>query len=149
MKIFIFLITFLNFVDASGQDVTINSISERTDTIINPIDKKCQACLDTALTMTINMMNCFAKARDSWEKEMDKYYNLLFALLNKEQQENLILAQSAWKEYKEKEFQLDRYIYYDNEMGKEKRIDAAVRQSEIFKLRSIELKDYYEAVIDK
>ncbi len=90
------------------------------------------------------MMQCFVNARDSWQKEMEKYYNLLLAKLKGEQKAKLIASQNSWTTYKDKEFDLSGSIYYDDEMGKEKRIDAVARQSEIYKQRTQELTVYYE-----
>lgn len=110
---------------------------------LHPIDKKCDDCLSKNTVKTTDMMQCFADARDSWEKEMNKYYNLLLTSIKKEQKEKLISSQNSWADYKDKEFALAGSIYYDPDAGKEKRIDNVARQSEIFKQRALELKEYY------
>lgn len=125
--------------------ITMFSVGQTTDTIY-PIDIKCRECLDTALIKTSNMMGCFAEARDAWEVEMNKYYNLLNIKLKEEQVVKLQLAQSAWIVYKDKEFELSGYIYYASGMGSERRIDAVARQCELFRHRTLELIEYYNAV---
>jgi uncharacterized protein YecT (DUF1311 family) len=125
------------------------TFSQTIKDTIYPIDYKCSKCLDTALVKTSDMMNCFAIARDSWEKEMTKYYNKLMALLNPEQKQVLIAAQATWQLYKDKEFELCTSIYYDKGKGREKRIDAASRQSEIFRQRTLDLMQYCDLYLEK
>jgi uncharacterized protein YecT (DUF1311 family) len=130
--------------------VSVSSFGQAsTDTLTFPIDKKCEQCLDTALIKTSDMMNCFAAARDSWSKEVTKYYELLMTKLKPEQKEKLISAQKEWTAYKEKEFELCSSIYYDEEQGHEKRIDAVSRESQIVRQRALDLIQYYDLYLEK
>ena len=125
---------------------TTYSTAQTSADSIHPIDKKCEDCLAKNTVKTTDMMQCFANSRDAWQKEMDKYYNLLLTRLKGEQKEKLIASQNSWTSYKDKEFDLSGSIYYGDDMGKEKRIDAVSRQSEIFKQRTQELKSYYDTL---
>ena len=130
--------------------VSVSSFAQTgADTLTYSIDKKCEQCLDTSLVKTLDMMNCFAVARDSWAKEITKYYNLLMVKLKPEQKEKLIAAQKEWVTFKEKEFDLSNSIYYDEEQGREKRIDAVSRQAQLVKERALDLKMYYDLYFEK
>jgi uncharacterized protein YecT (DUF1311 family) len=120
-----------------------------TDTTSYPIDKQCTECLAKATEKTSDMMNCFAIARDSWDKEVEHYYGLLMNQLDSQQKGNLKSSQEQWLKYKEKEFQLSNSIYYAADQGHERRIDACARQAEIVRDRAVDLKEYYELYLDK
>ena len=128
---------------------TFISYGQSSDTRAFAIDIKCNECLDTSIVKTIDMMNCFAIARDSWGKEITKYYDLLRIKLKPEQKEKLIAAQKEWTTYKENEFELSNSIYYDQEQGREKRIDAVSRQAQIVRQRALDLMQYYDLYLEK
>ena len=51
------------------------------------------------------MNECSYKARDAWYKEMDKYMRLLKNVTTDDDYNNILKAQSKWKEYQEAEFE--------------------------------------------
>lgn len=127
---------------------TTISYGQKADTTYYPIDKQCDQCLKSASTTT-DMMLCFGYARESWAMEITKYYNLLTGKLKPEQKEKLIAAQEGWMNYKEIEFTLCNYIYYDEDQGQEKKIDAASRQALFLKQRALDLMGYYDLYLQK
>lgn len=129
--------------------VTNISNGQRADTLEYPIDKKCNQCLEKEITTTTGMMQCFSMAREEWGLEITKYYDLLMQKLKPEQKEKLIASQEAWMNYKEAEFNLSNYIYYDEEQGQEKKIDAASRQAQFFKQRALDLMQYYDLYLQR
>ncbi|MFP5471437.1 MAG: lysozyme inhibitor LprI family protein [Bacteroidia bacterium] len=108
------------------------------------IDIELEHCLSLDSNMTTSdMMNCAIITRDAWEKEMNKYFELLLSILTSEQQNQLNLSQQKWIEFKEEEFELSNKIYNEIE-GTMWRLVAIDNQSNIFKKRAIELISYYE-----
>lgn len=70
----------------------------------HPIDIKMEKCLSIDSNQTTTgMMQCQATARDEWEVEINKYYNLLYNVLPSEEKEKLRLAQQFWLQYRDKE----------------------------------------------
>jgi uncharacterized protein YecT (DUF1311 family) len=117
-------------------------ITDASDT--HPIEKRFAACLEKEEGQTtVGMIECTAKARDEWDKELNKYYKLLMGVLNAAEKTKLQQAQRKWIEYRDTEYAFSGEMYYNLE-GTMWRIAAAGRQMELVKERALALKSYYE-----
>ncbi len=109
----------------------------------HPIDIQCEACLDsTENQSTLGMVECERKAMAAWDKELNKYYNLLMAVLDDDEKTKLKTSQKNWLTYKKSEKDFFETAYY-NEEGTMYQIFAASRATELIKNRVLELRDYY------
>lgn len=107
------------------------------------IDTMYRECLYTSENQVFQMMGCGDKARDSWDLELDKYYNLLMTVLIAGEREKLKTAQKRWAEYRDSEYAFAGTTYY-NLQGQVWKVVALDREVEIVKHRAMELKNYYE-----
>lgn len=119
----------------------IDSFSQVNDSI----ELKFKKCLDDSLS-TAGMCNCTIQAMDSWDKELNKNYNLLMKSLSQPNKEFLKSAQKEWILYRDKEFELINRIYYTELQGTMYYPMAWNSKLEIVKKRALELKDYFELI---
>jgi uncharacterized protein YecT (DUF1311 family) len=124
--------------------ITFTALAEDTTETRHPIDIRLEECLsiDSNYT-TYGMMRCEAIARDEWDKEMNKYYNLLIKELSEEDVDRLRASQRQWLSYRDKEVDFSSQMYYGME-GTMWRVVAASSHTDIIKTRALELKSYYE-----
>ncbi|WP_435522916.1 lysozyme inhibitor LprI family protein [Chryseobacterium indoltheticum] len=92
------------------------------------------------------MLECSIKAGKSWDKELNKYYNLLGAKLPKDAFEILKASQKEWIIYRDKEFKFISKLYYEVKEGTMWYIIAENKKKEIVKSRALELQMYFENV---
>ena len=111
----------------------------------HPIDIKLEKChsIDSNQT-TLGMKNCEWVAYGEWEKEIDKYYNLLLDTLSLETSVILIEAHNNWKIFSENEHEFSRQLYYNEMEGTMWHVINASRLKNIVKQRALELKEYYD-----
>jgi uncharacterized protein YecT (DUF1311 family) len=115
----------------------------------HPIDKLFAACLDSAENQTtIGMSACAVRAREAWDKELNKNYKLVMSKLSKEGQEKLKQAQRNWIAYRDKELELC-YSLYGGLQGTIWSNVSANRQADITRTRALELKAYFDDVNDQ
>lgn len=108
----------------------------------HPIDKYLESEIAKDST-TAGMANASVKAREKWDAEMNKYYNLLMSISDEKSKMILRTAQRAWIDYRDKEFknidnifgQLQGTMYIPM---------ASQSKTEIVKRRAMDLKEYYE-----
>ena len=110
----------------------------------NVIDKAEDACINKAVSTT-DMLNCTATAYDAWDKEMNKYYNLLMQKLSAEQKSALLKTQKSWLAYRDNSFT------FINDSIKEKQGTmylnvASGERRAIVKQRALQLKEYYQII---
>lgn len=112
----------------------------------HPIDIQLEKChsIDSNQT-TYSMIQCEVIARDAWDSEMNKYYQLLMSILQADEKAKLKAAQVSWLTYHNKEKEFSRTVYY-NLQGTMWRVIAAGRACEILKQRTLELKAYYDTL---
>jgi uncharacterized protein YecT (DUF1311 family) len=126
--------------------LTIRGYSQSTETKMTefPIDISLKGCLDSAENQTtVGMMDCGGRARESWDREMNKYYKLLMQQLNENEKAKLRAAQKKWLEYRDAEFENAGAIYYGME-GTMWRIVAVNTQMNLVRQRALDLQSYYE-----
>lgn len=86
---------------------------------------------------------CEYNARIAWEKEIDKYYKLLMNILKPDEKRDLKIAQRDWVVYRDNEM-LFAGTLYKNKKSKSWLVIHAVRLTNIFRNRALELEEYYE-----
>lgn len=77
---------------------------EELEENLHPIDKAERDCI-AKQDATQAMNECTYKAMEAWYKEIDKSLNLLKTITSEEDYNNILKAQSKWKEYQEAEFE--------------------------------------------
>ncbi|WP_281636679.1 lysozyme inhibitor LprI family protein [Flavobacterium marginilacus] len=107
------------------------------------IDKIESNCLNKSEISNAEMCNCTIKARESWDKELNKYYGLLKTKLPKEAFEILKESQKQWINYRDKEYLFISKFYYEVKEGTMWFAVAENKKKEIVKERALELEEYY------
>jgi uncharacterized protein YecT (DUF1311 family) len=113
----------------------------------NPIDNFEEKCCAENYS-TDGMLKCTQKAYKMWDTELNKHYNLLMTKLSPQEKQDLKTAQIAWLNFRDKEFKnidninkkLQGTMYINVQAGQKR---------EIVKERSLELKEYYNILMDK
>ncbi|WP_300675315.1 lysozyme inhibitor LprI family protein [Soonwooa sp.] len=111
----------------------------------NDIDSQLKKCLDKDYS-TAGQVNCSDSARDAWDAEMNKYYQMTLKKLPKAQQSELITAQKAWLKFRDAEFTLIDNYYYNVKQGTMFQIMAAGEKVNVVKTRAKQLQVYYEVL---
>ncbi|QHT69179.1 DUF1311 domain-containing protein [Rhodocytophaga rosea] len=126
--------------------LTFGQTSESSSNDTHPIEKRFADCLEKEEGQTtMGMMECAGKARDEWDKELNKYYKLLMGVLSAAEKTKLQQAQRKWIEYRDTENAFSGEMYYNME-GTMWRITAVERQVELVKERALTLQSYYETL---
>ena len=110
----------------------------------NPIDISETKCLNKKDIANAEMRNCTLKASESWDKELNKYYNLLKSKLPQESFEILQESQKQWLKYRDQEYLFISNLYYEVKEGTIWYLIADNKKKEIVKERAIALQQYYE-----
>lgn len=108
------------------------------------IDIEESKCLDKKDISNTQMLECSIKAGQSWDKELNKYYNLLAARLPKDAFEILKTSQKEWIIYRDKEFKFISKLYYELKEGTMWYIISENKKKEIVKSRALELQMFLE-----
>ncbi|MGD1319314.1 lysozyme inhibitor LprI family protein [Chryseobacterium sp. 2R14A] len=109
--------------------------------LINLAESK---CLDKKDISNAEMRNCTIKATQSWDNELNKYYNLLKNKLPKSAFESLKESQKQWMMYRDKEFAFISKFYFELKEGTMWHNIAENIKKEIVKTRALELQMHYE-----
>jgi uncharacterized protein YecT (DUF1311 family) len=134
------LLILLNF-SAFGQEKEVD---------LHPIEKKLEDCLATDSNQTTaGMTNCVYSAVDEWDKELNKYYQILMDVMSATGKENLKISQRKWIEYRDKEFRFISTFYNGEMQGTMWIVVAADHRMSIVRDRAIELKGYYDLLTFK
>lgn len=108
------------------------------------IDIEESKCLNKKEISNAEMLECSIKAGQSWDKELNKYYNLLASKLPKDAFEILKASQKEWIIYRDKEFKFISKLYYEVKEGTMWYIIAENKKKEIVKSRALELQMFLE-----
>ena len=108
------------------------------------IDIEESKCLDKKEISNAQMLECSIKAGQSWDKELNKYYNLLASKLPKDAFEILKTSQKEWIIYRDKEFKFISKLYYELKEGTMWYIISENKKKEIVKSRALELQMFLE-----
>lgn len=137
IQLLLFLILALS-IHAKAQSSKIDSIY--------PIDIQCKACLDTCHS-TISIFKCEGMARTAWDKEVNRYYKLLLEKTSSPAKSKLKTAQKDWQDYRDDEMKFSDQMYGDKN-GAAYQLINAKRLTEIVRQRALELKKYYEHLME-
>ncbi|GAA3733220.1 hypothetical protein GCM10022422_14930 [Flavobacterium ginsengisoli] len=110
----------------------------------NSIDALESKCLNKENISNTDMCNCTIQARESWDKELNKYYNLLKTKLPKEAFETLKESQKQWLAYRDKEYAFISKYFYEVQQGTMWYAVAENRKKDIVKTRAREMEEYYK-----
>ena len=117
---------------------------EELEENLHPIDKAERDCIAKNMSTT-GMSNCSYEAMKAWFKEIDKYINLLKNVTTDDDYNNILKAQSKWKEYQEAEFEAVSII--SKKQGTMFQNSAVGVKNNVIKERVYELKRLYEILI--
>lgn len=106
------------------------------------IDKWLTRCIEQD-SSTAGMRDCFSKAYDMWDKELNKTYKELMKKLSPKGQKTLKEAQTLWIKYRDSEFKLNDEIIGSKEGTMWLTVSDGDRV-EFVKQRTLELKRYLE-----
>jgi uncharacterized protein YecT (DUF1311 family) len=133
------LISYIRFSLTDTHSASICKSSEK-ETTIYPIDKKQEDCIRKDPS-TINVINCTAKAYESWGNELEKNYLELMQELSPAGKELLKASQLEWIKYRDKELKLLNHMS-GNFSGSLYRVECAQDRVNLVKDRALELKEY-------
>lgn len=109
-----------------------------------PIDKAEEACISKT-SSTDAMLKCTAIAYDAWDKEMNKYYNLLMKKLSPEQKSELLKTQKSWLVFRDNSFTFINNSIREKQGTMYLNVASGERR-EIVKQRALQLKEYYSII---
>ena len=110
----------------------------------NPIDDILKECRDDKENRNPDgSIQCEYAARIAWEKEIDKTYKMLLAILNAEEKRLLKISQKDWITYRDNEM-LYASVFYKNMKSETWLVVNSVRLTSIFRTRALELQEYYD-----
>ncbi len=121
-------------VDQQVQEEVVN---------VHPIDKAMQDCMSKQ-DATHEMNKCVYIAMDSWNKEIDKYLNLLKSITTEEDYNNILKAQKDWETYRDSEFEAVSVIM--EKQGTMFLNSTVGMKSALIKERALFLKEFYDTL---
>ena len=110
---------------------------------IHSIDKALQDCM-AKQDATYEMNKCVYTAMESWNKEIDKYLNLLKSVTTEEDYNNILKAQKDWETYKDSEFEAVSVIM--EKQGTMFLNSTVGMKSALIKERALFLKEFYDTL---
>ena len=119
-----------------AQNVSTEQVVEK----LHPIEQKVRDCIDKDYS-TVGMNKCVYEGMKAWEKEIDKYLNLLKSTLPEEDFEKIKKSQEEWEEYKEAQFRVAEIMLKKN--GTMHQNVAIGLKSGIIEERAKELESFY------
>lgn len=120
--------------------MSLRVLAQGPETEKHPIEIQFEECMGGS---TQEMVECAYAEHDAWDKEMNKYYDLLKGVLSANEFKRLKAAQKKWLEYRDEEKKFYGKMYSDKE-GTMWRVVSASRYKDIAKKRALELIEYYE-----
>ncbi|WP_159473506.1 lysozyme inhibitor LprI family protein [Chryseobacterium sp. 18068] len=124
--------------------LSVSVFSQNKNQQENFIDIEESNCFDKQDISNAEMRKCSIKARESWDKELNKYYNLLSTKLPKDAFEILKASQKEWIIYRDKEFKFITKFYFEVKEGTMWYNIAENKKKEIVKNRALGLQMYFE-----
>lgn len=124
--------------------LSVSIFSQNKNQQENVIDIEESKCFDKQDISNTEMRKCSIKARESWDKELNKFYNLLASKLTKDAFEILKASQKEWVIYRDKEFKFITKFYFEVKEGTMWYNIAENKKKEIVRNRALELQMYFE-----
>jgi uncharacterized protein YecT (DUF1311 family) len=101
-------------------------------------------CLKENVT-TVGMTDCFVSAQNLWDKELNKYYQLLLTKLDATGQKKLKVTQKQWIIFRDQEIKFISETY-GNRDGTMWIIIVAEKINQLIRQRAVDLIGYYETL---
>jgi len=118
--------------------------SAQTEYDIHPIDEERLECRgDKENQDPDSSIRCEYTARIAWEKEVEKYYGLLLNVLKPAEKKVFKAAQKDWIAFRDSEMEFANSLYKNME-SKAWLVVHAVRLTNIFRTRALELQEYHD-----
>lgn len=118
--------------------------SAQTEYDIHPIDAQRLECRNSKENQdTDNSIRCEYSARIAWEKEVNKYSDLLLKVLKPAEKKVFKSAQKQWITYRDSEMEFANSLYKNME-SEAWLVVHAVRLTNIFRTRALELQEYHD-----
>lgn len=114
----------------------------------HPIDTAYQACKAKALTPR-DVEVCSVKAVWAWNREIDKYYSLLYKKFDGADKTAMFDSQKYWVMYKNNEFKIIDGLTATGVENDDKTDYRFIRKQEIMKERANSLRTYYARTFDE
>lgn len=112
----------------------------------NVIDLTTESCLETNQS-TAGMLECFTRAEQEWDAELNRVYKALQSHLKPKAQDALKQAQKAWITQRDKEFELINAMH--EQMDGTMWIPVmANERAEVVKTRALELQSYLDLLTE-
>lgn len=124
--------------------LSVSVFSQNKNQQENFIDIEESKCFDKQDISNAEIRKCTIKARDSWDKELNKFYNLFASKLPKDVFEILKASQKEWIIYRDKEFKFITKFYFEVKEGTMWYNIAENKKKEIVKNRALGLQMYFE-----
>ena len=124
--------------------LSVSIFSQNKNQQENVIDIEESKCFDKQDISNAEIRKCTIKARDSWDKELNKFYNLFASKLPKDVFEILKASQKEWIIYRDKEFKFITKFYFEVKEGTMWYNIAENKKKEIVKNRTLELQMYFQ-----
>lgn len=116
----------------------------QTDYDIHPIDAKRLECRNAKENQDPDSsIRCEYAARIAWEKEVEKYSGLLLNVLKPSEKKIFKAAQKDWIAFRDSEMEFANTLYKHME-SKAWLVVHAVRLTNIFRARALELQEYHD-----
>lgn len=112
------------------------------------INKSFDNCMDKAQANTVAISNCSYATEKQWDEVLNKYYKLLRGILDKESRSKLKESQRAWIMFRDKEGENILSVYINNKEGTAYHNIAASEISNLVEQRAIQLKAYYDLLME-
>lgn len=109
---------------------------------VHPIDKDESVCKENAKTLE-EWSKCTYNASKAWNREVDKYYSLLYKKLTGDAKTALFEDQKYWTMYKNNEIKVINSLYNENYETKDRLIFRADQKKNLAKSRAEALRLYY------
>lgn len=110
---------------------------------INPIDKALQECLNKNDT-TVGMNKCVYQSMEYWNKEIEKYLDLLSKIITEDDYNKILEAQKKWIEFKELEFETINLVM--EKQGTMFQNSTVGLKAALIKERALNLKELYDTL---
>ncbi len=94
------------------------------------------------------MLKCTTIANTAWDKEMNKYYNLLIKKLPTAQKNDLLKAQKSWLLFRDNDASFVNNSIRDGKQGTMYINIASGEKRELVKQRAIQLRNYYQIIYE-
>lgn len=112
----------------------------------HPIDIQVENChLKETNQTTMGMIECEELAQKLWDQELNRNYQTLMKVLNRQNKDLLRTAQRNWLIYRDHEWKFAGTFYAEMD-GTLWRIVAMGRRKDVTRTRALELQEYLEAV---